>query len=351
MTATSDVAGPQGQLVDDQATGGGGGYARNALRIVGLHLITLFLVVTAVFLLPRAMPGDPLLALTDPSNPVYLTDPEIRARVMAYYGLDRPLVAQYGTYLGRVVRGDLGWSIGFNVPTWELIRQHLPWTLLLAGVALVASALLSFTAGIAAAWRRGSKREKVLITGMTALRAVPEYALASALLILFAVLAPVFPLSGARTPFAQHATWFAGAWDIVRHLALPALALTLGLIGNKFLVMRNTAITVLGEDYMLLARAKGLTDRTLKYHHVGRNALLPFLTVVGLQVGFAVGGAVFVESVFAYPGMGTLILRSVAARDYPVLEGVFLVLAATVLLVNLLLEIVYARLDPRVRAQ
>lgn len=337
---------------DPAATSGAGtGRSRGMARVIGLHLITLFLVVTVVFLLPRAMPGDPLLALADPNDPVYLTDPVIRARVLEYYGLDKPLVVQYGAYLGRVVQGDLGWSIGFNVPTWELIRQHLPWTLLLAGVALVASAVLSFVAGIAAAWRRGSKREQALITAMTALRSIPEYALASGLLVVFAVLVPIFPLSGGRTPFAQHASWLAAAWDVVHHLALPALALTLGLIGNKFLIVRNTAVSVLGEDYMVLARAKGLTDHTLKYHHVGRNALLPFLTVVGLQVGFAVGGAVFVESVFTYPGMGTLILRAVATRDYPVIEGIFLVLAATVLAVNLLLEIVYARIDPRVRAQ
>ena len=132
---------------------------------------------------------------------------------------------------------------------------------------------------------------------------------------------------------------------------LPASALTLSLLGTKFLFVRNTMMSALGADYMVLARAKGLPDRLLKYRHAGRNALLPFLTVVGIQVGYAVGGAVFVESVFAYPGMGTLILDSVEARDYPVLEATFLVLALVVLAVNLILELVYTRIDPRVGAE
>ena len=185
---------------------------------------------------------------------------------------------------------------------------------------------------------------------MTAARAIPEYALAAVLLIVFAVVWPVFPLAGARTPFNEYGR-VAGLIDIGRHLVLPASALTLSLLGTKFLLVRNTMISTLGQDYMVLARAKGLTDRLLKYRHAGRNALLPFLTIVGIQAGFAVGGSVFVESVFAYPGMGTLILRAVEARDYPVLEATFLVLALVVLAVNLVLELVYARVDPRVGAE
>jgi peptide/nickel transport system permease protein len=181
-------------------------------------------------------------------------------------------------------------------------------------------------------------------------QAIPEYALAAVLLIAFAVVLPIFPLAGARTPFADHGT-IAGVLDVAKHLVLPAGALTLSLLGTKFLFVRNTMMSALGADYMVLARAKGLPDRLLKYRHAGRNALLPFLTLVGIQVGYAVGGAVFIESVFAYPGMGSLILDAVEARDYPVLEATFLVLAVVVLAVNLALELVYARVDPRVGAE
>jgi peptide/nickel transport system permease protein len=326
-------------------------YLRAALRSVGLYGLTLVAVVVVVFALPRAMPGDPIAALDDPDNSLYVTDPVVRDKVRAYYGLDEPLPEQFGSYVGRLARGDLGFSIARKRSVSGLLRSHLPWTLLLMGVSFVIAAVASFVAGVAATWRRGRWSDRSLTTGMTVAQAVPEYALAALLLITFAVVLPTgLPLAGARTPFADHGT-VAGVLDVAKHLVLPASALTVSLLGTKFLLVRNTMISTLGADYMVLARAKGLPDRLLKYRHAGRNALLPFLTVLGIQVGYAAGGAVFVESVFAYPGMGTLILRAVEARDYPVLEAAFLVLALMVLTANLLLELVYARVDPRVGAE
>lgn len=321
-----------------------------ALRTLLLYAVTLAVLVTVLFLLPRAMPGDPLSAILDPDSGEFFVSPEARQRLLAYYGLDRPLIDQFLGYLAGLARGDLGWSISRNAPVAELIRGHLPWTLLLMGSALALASLVSFLAGITAAWRRGRRHDRVLIATLTGLRAVPEYALASVLLISFAVLVPVFPLYGGRTVFAQHPTWWHAAADVAAHLALPLAALTLSLLGSKFLLVRNTVISALGQDYMLLARAKGLPTRLLKYRHAGRNALLPFLTVLGIQAGFAVGGAIFVEAAFAYPGMGTLILQAVEARDYPVLEAVFLVLAVTVLVANLVIDLVYLRIDPRAGA-
>jgi peptide/nickel transport system permease protein len=325
-------------------------YLRAALRSVGLYALTLVAVVMVVFALPRAMPGDPLAALDDPDSSLFVTDPVVRAEVRSYYGLDKPLPEQFGGYLARLARGDLGFSIARKTSVSDLLRSHLPWTLLLMGVSLVVASVVSFVAGVAATWRRGRLSDRSWLTGMTVAQAVPEYAMAALLLIAFAVVIPIFPLAGARTPFADYGP-VAEVFDIGKHLVLPATALTLSLLGTKFLLVRNTMISTLGADYMVLARAKGLPDRLLKYRHAGRNALLPFLTVVGIQAGYAVGGAVFVESVFAYPGMGTLILRAVEARDYPVLEATFLVLALVVLTVNLLLELVYARVDPRVAAE
>jgi peptide/nickel transport system permease protein len=274
----------------------------------------------------------------------------VRDKVRAYYGLDRSLPEQFQQYVGRLARGDLGYSIARKRPVASLLRAHLPWTLLLMGISIVLASLLSFVAGVAATWRRGRISDRSLITGMTVAQAVPEYALAAVLLIAFAWVLPIFPLFGARTAFAEYGT-IRSILDVTWHLVLPAGALTLSLLGTKFLLVRNTMISALGADYMVLARAKGLPDRLLKYRHAGRNALLPFLTVVGIQAGYAVGGAVFVESVFDYPGMGTLILSAVEARDYPVLEATFLVLSLVVLAVNLVLELVYARVDPRVGAE
>lgn len=313
-----------------------------------LFTITLWMVVTVVFLLPRLLPGDPLQSLDNPDSGTFIYDPQTRAKVAAYYGLDQPLVSQYGAYLSGLVRGDLGWSISQNTPVSTLILQRLPWTLLLMGSALALSSTISFLAGMNAAWHRGGRIDRALIVALSTTRAIPEYALASALLVCFAVLIPVFPQGGGQTAFARYPSVFAAIADVLYHLALPLAALTVGLAAHKFLIVRNTAISTLGEDYMLLARAKGLPRRLQMYRHSGRNVLLPFLAALGVQAGFAAGGSLFVEAVFAYPGMGTLVNAAVTARDYPLLQGTFLVLALVVLLANLIVELAYGAVDPRI---
>jgi peptide/nickel transport system permease protein len=302
--------------------------------------------VVGVFALPRAMPGDPLAAALDPGNP-NLGDPAVRAALRSYYGLDRSLPDQFGRFVAHLAHGDLGVSIASRVPVSSLIRAHLPWTLLLIGTSLTLSSALSYLAGVGAAWRRGTARDTTLVATSSILASVPTYALASILLVGFAVAWPVFPLAGAVRPFAEYASPLDRLADVAMHLALPAAALTASLFARQFLLVRNTVVGTLGEDYMVLARAKGLPARRQKHRYAGRNALPPFVTLLGLQAGIGVGGAIFVESVFAYPGMGTLILRAIAARDYPVLEGTFLVLALVVLTANVVVDLLHARLDPR----
>ncbi len=294
------------------------------------------------------MPGDPIDALGGGGGRAGVNDPVIHAQLAAYYGLNRPLPAQFGHYLAQLARGDLGVSISQHVTVASLIAGRLPWTMLLMGTALLFSTLFSFFAGISAGWRRGRGRDRVLVGVTMGTSAVPVYAMASLLLIGLAVAWPVFPLGGAETPFAHYGSPLAVAGDVARHLALPATALTLSLVGSNFLLMRNGVVSALGQEYLVLARAKGLPERLLKRRHAGRNALLPFVTVLGTQLGFAVGGAIFVESVFAYPGMGSLILQAVQTRDYPVLDAALLVLALVVLTVNLAVDLLYRRLDPGV---
>ncbi len=356
MTGVQTTAGPPGAAPAGPRAPGplpeeaGGAHRRSpaaSIRTIALYLVTLWAVVTVVFVLPRMIPGDPLQALDQPDSGTYVYDAHVRAKVAAYYGLDKPLVAQYGAYLSGLAHGDLGWSISQNAPVSRLIRLRLPWTLLLMGGALAVSSIAGFAAGVSAAWRRGGAVDRSLIVSLSAARAVPEYAMGIALLVCFAVFLPVFPQSGAQTAFAHYPTPFDAVGDVLRHLVLPLLALTTGLVANKFLIVRNTMISTLGEDYMLLARAKGLPGRLLKYRHAGRNVLLPFLTVVGVQAGLAVGGSLLVEQVFAYPGMGTLLGNAVIARDYPLLQGGFLVLALVTLVANLAIELVYTRIDPR----
>ena len=316
-------------------------------RTVGLYLITIWAVVTLVFVLPRAIPGDPLQSLDDPDSGAYIEDNRSRELAAAYYGLDRPLLDQYRSYLSGLADGDLGWSISQKTPVSKLLGKRLPWTLLLVGSSIALASIISFLAGVTAAWRRGSVVDKALIVSLSTARAIPEYAIASILLICFAVFFPVFPMSGGQRPFARYPSAYAAVTDVLDHLVLPMASLTIGLAASKFLIVRNTVIATLGEDYMLLARAKGLPRRLLKYRHSGRNVMLPFLTALGVQAGFAVSGSLFVEQVFAYPGIGTLVSSAVTARDYPLLQGAFLMLAGAVIVANFVVDLTYRWLDPR----
>lgn len=304
------------------------------------------MVIVLVFALPRAMPGDPLAALVNP-DVAPGADGTALAELRAYYGLDRPLLAQFGHYVAGLARGDLGYSISRRVPVTDVIWAHMPWTLLLMGTAIVTATFLSFVLGVAAGWRPRSRWDRALVVSTSALRAIPPFALGSVLLLGLAVLVPAFPLSGGRNPFPGDAAPLARIVDVARHLALPALTLTVSLVASNVLLVRNTVVGTLGADYLMLARAKGASERRVKYRHAARNAMLPFVTVVGLQIGFAIGGAILVESVFAYPGMGTLVLAAVSARDYPLLDGIFLMLALFAMAGNLVVDLLYRWVDPR----
>ena len=312
-----------------------------------LTLVSLWAVLTLNFLLPRWLPGDPLAALLDPDSSSYVYNAEVRGALEAYYGLDRPLGEQYAAYLTGALGGDLGRSIRLNQPVSDLLREHLSWTLLLTLSALIAASLLGVIAGSEAAWRRRSAADRLLVvTGVLASNA-PVFFTGMILLILFGVELRWLPLAGGRTPFARYDNALEQVRDYGAHLLLPALTLTLALVGSKFLLVRNSVIGVLGEDFMLVARAKGLSPRRLKRHHALRNAIVPFVHHLTAHAGFAITGALFIETLFNYPGMGRLIFESVVARDYPVIQGVFLVVSVLVLCANLLADWLTARLDPR----
>jgi peptide/nickel transport system permease protein len=311
------------------------------------YLVTLWVVLTLNFLLPRLLPGDPLAALLDPQSSDYVFDAEVRAALEAYYGLDRPLLAQYGAYLRGAVTGDLGQSIRLNQPVGELLTGHLPWTLLLTGTALGLASLVGLLGGAEAAWRRGSAADRLLTAVSVVTSNAPVYFLGMMLLIVFGAQLGWLPLAGGRTPFSHYDSIPAATADIVKHLVLPALTLTLSLLGIQFLLVRNNMVAILGEDFMLVARAKGLKPARLKWRHALRNTLLPFVAHLAAQAGLAITGAVFIETLFQYPGMGRLIFEAVGARDYPVIQGVFLLVAIVVLTANLLADWLNTRLDPR----
>ncbi|MFN8632935.1 MAG: ABC transporter permease [Chloroflexota bacterium] len=317
---------------------------------ISAHLLTVWLILTVNFALPRAIPGDPLLALQDPTSSQFVSDETARSRLLEYYGLDRPLGEQYVAYLANLGRGELGWSIRYGARVWDVIWGRLPWTLGLVIPALLVSAAISLVAGAEAGWRRGSTLDRVLLVGFAVLRTIPVYVLGIAAILLFSVQLGWLPLGGATTPFRQYTHVGEHAADVLAHWALPFCVLTAELVGARFLLVRNSMLGVLGEEYVRVARAKGLADRTIRYRHALRNTLLPFVTVLSVQIGFAVGGAIFVETLFAYPGMGRLMFEAVGARDYPLLQGAFLIVAALVLLANRAADLAYGILDPRTRS-
>jgi peptide/nickel transport system permease protein len=310
------------------------------------YFIAFLFILTLNFLLPRMMPGDPLMAIYGNEALVAMT-PELKAHLVESFALDKTLWQQFGTYFLALFQGELGYSYYYNAPVLSVILGCLPWTLLLVGTSLLLSTLLGIVLGIESGWRRGSRTDRAMLAGLMSLNGFPDFFLGMLLLIAFGVTWGIFPLAGALTPYSG-LSGLALLLDVLRHLFLPVAALTLAYLPGGYLLTRNTMITVLKEPYMLTARAKGLSPRVLKYRHAGRNSMLPVVTQTGIWLGRVVTGALFVELVFAYPGVGYLTYEALLARDYPVIQGVFLMVAICVLVANFLIDLTYPKLDPRV---
>jgi peptide/nickel transport system permease protein len=306
-----------------------------------------FLIILAFnFFLPRMMPGDPLMAIYGDEALVAMT-PELKAHLVERFALDEPLWQQFFAYIAALFQGDMGWSYFYNATVFKVILGSLPWTLLVVGTSLVLSSGLGIVLGIESGWRRGSRTDRAMLTGIMSLNGFPDFFMGLVLLIVFGVLLGIAPLSGALTPYSG-LSGLALVADVLKHMALPVAALTLAHLAGGYLLTRNTMITVLRSPFMLTATAKGLPQKALKYRHAGRNSLLPVLTMTGIWLGRVVTGALFVELVFAYPGVGLLTYQALLARDYPVIQGVFLMVAVSVLVVNFTVDLLYPKLDPRI---
>lgn len=323
------------------------GASRRRLLRGGSYATTLLCLLTLNFAIPRLMPGDPVASLQAASSSTFVSDAGLRADLARYYGLDRPVAEQYRSYLGGLVRGDLGRSVTFNRPAADLVRERLPWTLLLVGTSLLLAAGLGSLAGVQSGWRRREGGDGGRLALLTGAQHVPSFVLATVALLVLGGPLHWVPLGGARTPFVDLGP-VALVADIAHHLVLPVSVLALGLAADHYLVMRGAMVAELGADHLVVGRAKGLSDRRLKYRYAARNALLPVVTLTGLEVGVAVTGTVFIETVFAYPGLGRLVFEAVQAHDYPVLQACFLVLTIVVVTANLAVDLLYRRLDPRI---
>jgi peptide/nickel transport system permease protein len=317
--------------------------ARRYLARKVLHaLATLVAVLAFNFFLFRVMPGDPIGLLTRSEK---LTDADV-AELRAEYGLDQPMPQQFLNYSGDVLRGDLGVSLRTAVPVSTLIGERVWPTVLLVGVGTVLSTALGVLIGIKGGWTRGSLFDTSTLYGSLVLYSMPEGWLGMLLLITFAGTLGWFPAGGFRT---GETTGFAEVIDVANHLFLPCLTLTLGYIGEYAIVMRSALLETVNEDYIQTAEAKGVPDHLVRRHHAVPNAFLPTFTLIFLSFGYLLGGAIVIEAVFSWPGIGQLTYDSINQLDYPVIQAIFLITSAMVIVFNLAADLLYGRLDPRVR--
>lgn len=310
--------------------------ARHLIKQILYVVPTMFGVLVMVFLLIRLTPGDPAIAMLGP----YATSESIAA-LRASLKLDEPLHVQFFSYLGQVLRGDLGQSLSMRRPVMDAIIERAPYTAVLALAGTIVSIVVGVPIGVVAATMRNSVFDRTLRTLSLLGVSMPVFFSGLLLILLFSVKYKLFPVTGA------------GEWSqpmsIIRHLVLPALAIGLFQAALVMRLTRSAMLEVLGEDYIRTAKAKGLPPISVIFKHALKNSSIPIITAVGLYMGQLFGGAVVTETLFARPGLGRLLLDGVISRDYPLVQGVILIFALGVVVINLLVDLTYALLDPRVR--
>ncbi len=310
---------------------------RFVLHRLAATIPVLFLVTAGVFALIHMTPGDPIDAMMAES-----VDASVKERLRRDLGLDRPLYAQYAAWMGRLLQGDLGRSIRNQEPVIENVGRRIRPSLELASLAMLVSLVVAFPLGIVSAARRNTPIDGAGTTFALFGICMPNFLLALLLIFLFGVRLRWLPISGYVDPLEE-------PWAGLRSLALPAITLGLALAAVVTRTLRSSMLEALTEDYVRTARAKGLGEGQVVVRHALRNALIPVVTVIGLQLGTLIGGAVITEYVFALPGVGRLVVDAVFARDYPLVQGVVLLIAVGFIVSNLLVDVLYGLIDPRIR--
>jgi len=314
------------------------------------HYLLLLLIILAMnFFLPRLMPGDPFeyLSVEDGNVSAVFTEEQIE-RYKEYYGLDKPLHVQFWNYITGVLRGNLGYSIFYKTSVTDMIFARLPWTAFIVLCSLMLSSFLGTVLGAISARLREKPADKLAYFLMIVLSEIPSFLIGTLLLIFLAAKLRWFPLSGGVTAFKSFGSTAEHLADLIHHAALPILTLTLAGLGGFYMLSRSSMLTVLTKDYIRTARAKGLEKKRVLFRHALKNALPPIVARIFMSMGMMFGGAVLVENIFAYPGLGRLMREAVLARDYVLTQGIFLVIAITVLFMNWAADLVYKKLDPRV---
>jgi len=318
-------------------------------RRLGFYLFAAWVSLTLNFFLPRLMPGDPATAMFARFRGQLA--PEAIDALRAAFGLNEgPLYAQYLSYLSHVLQGDFGISIAyFPSSVSSVVSTGLLWTAFLAGSATIISFALGTFLGVLAAWNRNGVLDRTLPPSLSLLGAFPYFWLAMALLYVFGFELGWFPTRHAYSAAVSPEWSWAFVADVMAHAVLPAGSIVLATLGGWMLSMRNTMISVLNDDYIRMARAKGLSSNRIMFRYAARNALLPNVTGFGMMIGLILGGSLLTEIVFSYPGQGYLLVQAVRTQDYPLMQAIFLVITLAVLAANWLVDLVYFWLDPRTR--
>ena len=303
------------------------------------YLVSGLAVLLLNFLLPRLMPGDPIVHLIGVED--YYRYPAMAAQLKARHGLDQPLHRQFLRYVTNLSKGDLGYSFHYRRNVGDIVLRRLLWTLILVLPALVLGAMLAAFLGAWAGWHRGRNWERGLTASLLLGKSLPQYGVAMLVLLVLGYNWQWFPLGGVG----------ASGWDLVHHAALPLAVLVAFNTAEYYLILRNSLAALRRWPFVVAAQARGLSQRRVLFGHALRQALPPFLTLVGLGLGFSVAGALLVEMVLSWPGMGTLLLTAVENRDYPLLQACLLLLTFSVLAANYLTDLLYGLLDPRIRQQ
>ena len=316
------------------------------------YFLTVIVAISANFFIPRMIPGDPISALIDQMaqhGEVVSGGAEIVAAYKEQFGLDGTWMEQYFRYLWSLLRGDLGPSImAFPTTVQELLVTALPWTMGLLLVATVISWVLGNLLGAIVGWRRDSKINSAIVVLSLGLNQIPYYFVALLLVFFFSYNLSVFPSSGGFSLIGGRPEGWKLVWDIIYHATLPALSIVIASIGLWVITMRSMILTTLGEDYILLAEAKGLKRSMILTKYALRNALLPQVAAFGIALGFVMNGSILTETIFNYPGLGALLLSAIGNLDYNLLQGILLLTILSVLTANLILEILYPIIDPRI---
>ncbi|MDH5199576.1 MAG: ABC transporter permease [Candidatus Bathyarchaeota archaeon] len=316
------------------------------IKRTGSRIITFIVVISLIFFLARSAGSDPFerYLSEDPRIPLAQIQ-----RLRARFGLDKPLHMQYLDFIKNTLQGEFGYSLYYKRPVFDIVMERLPWTLFLLSISIILSTIISFVVGVYFAWKRGTKTDILGTNICMFIRSTPHFWLGMILLLVFAYYYPIFPLFGARTPGIHYANTFEYIKDILYHATLPLTTLLLRQVGMYILYMRNSTVEVLGEDYMVTAKAKGVPAWSLMFHHAARNAMLPMVTVTAMRFGFMVNGAILTETVFSYPGTGRLIYQAITNDDFFLLQGAFFIVSITVLIANLIADLICGWLDPRIK--